>query len=221
MRAKHPAQHWRPPVAVRLVDVDAVQDLELSRDGAPYRTAMIVGLRAGRPIGEFVVPVGHTQRIDAAQLRLVFASADHPIEPTVEPTRSPPSISVVVNTCAQPESVARAVRSVLACDPGPLEVIVVENRPIGSPVAAALAHHFGADSRVRYVEERDVGLGAARNAGLAAAQGEVIAFTDDDVVVDPTLVAVGGNGLRGGAFGRLRDGAHPAVRPRDRPTAAN
>jgi GT2 family glycosyltransferase len=95
-----------------------------------------------------------------------------------------PSVSVVVTTCAQERSTAAAVASVLAADPPPLEVIVVENRPARSRVPAMLRERFGSDPRVRCVEESHVGLSAARNAGMWAATGEVVAFTDDDVIVD-------------------------------------
>lgn len=47
-----------------------------------------------------------------------------------------------------------------------------------------LAARFPNEPRLRYVEERRPGGSRARNRGLAAAQGEIIAFTDDDVVVD-------------------------------------
>ena len=39
------------PVAVRAVDLDHPADLTLVRDGAPYRSALLLGLRGGVPIG--------------------------------------------------------------------------------------------------------------------------------------------------------------------------
>ena len=44
------------------------------------------------------------------------------------------------------------------------------------------------DPRVRYVCEERPGLSAARNRGLREARGEFIAYTDDDVRVDPLWV---------------------------------
>jgi cellulose synthase/poly-beta-1,6-N-acetylglucosamine synthase-like glycosyltransferase len=66
-----------------------------------------------------------------------------------------------------------------------LEVIVVDN---GSRDATAsrLARY---DGRVRVVDERRRGAGAARNAGVARAEGDVVAFTDADCVVDPEWLA--------------------------------
>src|SRR3712207_9429193 len=45
-----------------------------------------------------------------------------------------------------------------------------------------------ADPRFRYVREPRPGLSCARNRGLAEARGEVLAYTDDDVAVDPDWV---------------------------------
>jgi GT2 family glycosyltransferase len=38
---------------------------------------------------------------------------------------------------------------------------------------------------VRYVYEPRVGIATAKNTGIRAASGEILAFTDDDAVVDP------------------------------------
>jgi GT2 family glycosyltransferase len=63
-------------------------------------------------------------------------------------------------------------------------VLVVDNRPVGSAAPAALREAFGAESKVRYVAERRRGSSEARNCGLREARGEIIAFADDDVIID-------------------------------------
>ncbi len=176
------------PVAVRTVDLDAPRDLELPREGNPFRSAMLVGLRGGRPVGTVTTRALDGGRLAGSTIANLFAGIA-----SAEPASAPapgvtPSLSVVVTTCAQAESTAAAVESVLACDPPPLEVVVVENRPADSPVPAILRERFGEDARVRYVEEHHRGLSAARNAGLHAARGEAVAFTDDDVIVDSRWV---------------------------------
>src|SRR5204863_4043611 len=109
-----------------------------------------------------VLPVDPGQRIEAATLRAAFATGLPAATPVLRAAGPPPTISVVLNTCAQPDSVLRAVHSVLACDPPPLEVIVVDNRPVDSPVPAALGEAFGPDVPVRYLEEPCPGLSSAR-----------------------------------------------------------
>jgi GT2 family glycosyltransferase len=180
----HPSRSLRAPVAVRTIDLERLGDLDLFRAGVPYRTALIVALKDGRPIGELSLTVDGVDRISASTLRELadrerWSRTEPPL--AVEPI---PDVSVVVATCAQPDCLLKTIASVLACDPPALEVIAVENRPARSQVRAALIGRFGADERIRYVEEPRPGLSAARNAGLSAAAGEVVAFTDDDVEVD-------------------------------------
>jgi glycosyltransferase involved in cell wall biosynthesis len=64
------------------------------------------------------------------------------------------------------------------------ELIVVDNN--SSDDTRAVIEEFARTSglNVQYVFEGKQGLSHARNAGLRAAQGEIIAFTDDDVTVD-------------------------------------
>jgi GT2 family glycosyltransferase len=173
------------PVAVRAVDLDAAADLELTREGEPYRGALLIGIRDGAPVGTASTALSAGPLLRAATIAALFAehpAGSRPAEAVALPPV--PSVSVIVTTCAQEESTALAVASVLACDPAPLEVIVVENRPAHSNVAAMLRERFGSDGRVRCVDEPHVGLSSARNAGLWSAEGDVVAFTDDDVVVD-------------------------------------
>ncbi len=100
-----------------------------------------------------------------------------------------PPASVVVPTCAGREELVRSVRSVLDVDYPSFEVLVVDNRPGTSGAAESVRTHFGGDARVRLVQEWKRGLSAARNRGLYSAEGDVVAFTDDDVVVDREWLA--------------------------------
>jgi GT2 family glycosyltransferase len=65
------------------------------------------------------------------------------------------------------------------------EIVVVDNAPTSSATRDAIHSRFGADPRVRYVCEPRPGLSRARNRGVAEAAAEIVAFTDDDVRVDP------------------------------------
>ena len=55
-----------------------------------------------------------------------------------------------------------------------------------------------ADDRIRYVLEARTGLSRARNTGLANALYEWVAFTDDDVLVDPWWLRGVERGIRRG-----------------------
>src|SRR5690349_20594494 len=87
-----------------------------------------------------------------------------------------PSISVVVPTVGRPE-LLRALRSVRAqCTRSRIEVIVVDDGDPGAELpsgAASLA------DCVIHTEGR-VGGARARNLGIAAASGDMVALLDDD-----------------------------------------
>ncbi len=89
---------------------------------------------------------------------------------------SGPDLSVVVPARDASATIEAAVGSVLASADGLLEVIVVDDgsRDDGGSRAAAL------DPRVHVVTTAGEGPAAARNAGLAAAQGALVGFLDAD-----------------------------------------
>lgn len=86
------------------------------------------------------------------------------------------SVSIVIPTYKRPHLLGRAIRSALAeCSPGD-EIIVVDDGPTDDTKAVAQA--FGPP--VRYLAGEHRGAGAARNAGIAAATRDLVAFLDDD-----------------------------------------
>lgn len=95
-----------------------------------------------------------------------------------------------------------------------LELRIVDNGSTDGTAAAL--ERYG--ERIVLEHERKRGASAARNAGLAGARGEVVAFTDADCVVDPDWLArlVGGLrdpqvGIAGGAI-LACDPANPVQR---------
>jgi glycosyltransferase involved in cell wall biosynthesis len=75
-------------------------------------------------------------------------------------------------------------------DPGePYEVIVVDNGSTDDTRAVVGRAAAASPVDLRYVLEPRGGLSAARNRGLGEARGDDIAFTDDDVLVDPQWLA--------------------------------
>jgi cellulose synthase/poly-beta-1,6-N-acetylglucosamine synthase-like glycosyltransferase len=91
-----------------------------------------------------------------------------------------PSASVVVCTRNRPELLARCLVSLNQLDHPSYEVIVVDNTQ-GQPQVEQLARDAGA----RYLVESRVGLSRARNYGGRAADGEVVAYIDDDATAEP------------------------------------
>ncbi|MDP4006137.1 glycosyltransferase [Methylobacterium sp. NEAU K] len=94
-------------------------------------------------------------------------------------------VSVVIPTLNRPAALSRALASVRGqrLPAGTrAEILVVDNSPDGN--AEALVTRFGAEAGgalpVRYLAVPQPGVASARNAGIAAATGDWIAFIDDD-----------------------------------------
>ncbi|HZP30899.1 MAG TPA: glycosyltransferase family A protein [Acidimicrobiia bacterium] len=98
--------------------------------------------------------------------------------------RRPPTVSVVVAVYNGGRYLAATLESVLAQTYRDYEVIVVDDGSTDDSREQARA--FG--DRVTLVERPHEGLGAARNAGLARATGEYVAFLDADDLWDPDLL---------------------------------
>lgn len=120
--------------------------------------------------------------------------ADHPDDVTTQQhsarcerrreavLNQPPLISAIVATRDRPESLRVCLEALLRMDYPRFEIVVVDNDPTTNETADLIARLF--TSRVRYVREDRRGLAAAHNCGLEAAEGDIVAFVDDDVVVD-------------------------------------
>lgn len=100
--------------------------------------------------------------------------------PAHEPS---PFISVIVATRDRPHLLRRCLCSLLRSKYPEFEIIVVDNAPSDGSTETLVRGAFG--GRVRYVHEPVPGLARAHNRGLARARGTVVAFTDDDTLVDP------------------------------------
>jgi len=135
-------------------------------------------------------------------------------------------ISVVVPTCGRPGLLERCLKALAEQDlePSGYEVVVVDDA--GSRETRRLVERWGAwgawgarkGLRIRYLvpETRSGGPGAARNRGWRAAEGEIVAFTDDDCVPRPAWLRRGLAALAGGAAGACGAITMPlGERPRD------
>jgi glycosyltransferase involved in cell wall biosynthesis len=98
------------------------------------------------------------------------------------------TVSVVVCTRDRSAILGDCLARLRALTYQHLEVVVVDNAPTDDSTRRLVESVAGQDPRFRYVLQPRPGLSAARNAGLAAAQGSVLAFTDDDVAVEPGWV---------------------------------
>jgi glycosyltransferase involved in cell wall biosynthesis len=89
-----------------------------------------------------------------------------------------PLLSVVIPTRNRAYLVSEAIESALSQRDGQVEVIVVDDGSTDD-TAKVLTRSFGSQIRLLRMPNRR-GAGAARNAGLRLARGELVAFLDDD-----------------------------------------
>jgi GT2 family glycosyltransferase len=96
-----------------------------------------------------------------------------------------PFASVIVATRDRPEQIRACLGALLRTTYAHYEIIVVDNAP-SSEATADLVSTLAEDvPHLHYVREDRAGASRARNRGLDLARGEIAAFVDDDVVIDP------------------------------------
>jgi glycosyltransferase involved in cell wall biosynthesis len=102
-----------------------------------------------------------------------------------------PTVSVVIPTRNRPSSLLETLTCILRSNyPGDrYEVIVVDNGSGADERVSLAAIELPEDVEVRLLAEPSSGGSNARNRGLEAATGEIVAFCDDDVLVDPNWIA--------------------------------
>ena len=127
-------------------------------------------------------------------------------------------VSVVVASFNGERFLRETLESVFAQDYDPFEVVFVDDG--SSDRTAEIAQSFP----VRYVYQENAGLPAARNAGVALATGDLVAFVDDDDLWPRTKLSVQANYLEdhqdvGCVLGRnewiVEDGVEPPKLERD------
>ncbi|MFC8828062.1 glycosyltransferase [Streptomyces sp. NPDC057137] len=170
----------------------AVLSLTPAPGGPPVRAGTVYALvrLRGRPVATFLttVPDGADP---ATVLTTAFRAQDadrdqqrHDTSPLSGGTRTPPPrTTVVVATRERADTLGRALDSLLAQDHPDFHVVVVDNAPVTTATRELIDARYA--DRLTYVHEPVPGLATAHNAGVAATDSPVVAFTDDDVVADP------------------------------------
>ena len=99
------------------------------------------------------------------------------------------NITVILCTYNRCQSLAKALKSVAASalsNSVDWEVLVVDNNSRDQTHAVVEDFRRQYPGRFRYLLESQQGKSFALNAGIRGAHGDVVAFMDDDVTVDPT-----------------------------------
>jgi len=89
---------------------------------------------------------------------------------------------IVPSIFARDQLLEQCVSSLLQIDYPRFEILIVDNRPTSPTKLPDWAIY---NEKINVLHQPIPGISAARNLGLARAQGAIVAFTDDDVEVDP------------------------------------
>jgi GT2 family glycosyltransferase len=212
-----------------MIEVELTEPLPtVSYDGR-YRRALVLARLHGEPVGTCIVQL-NGQELSPGQLgamlwpelheqvRQRFAEAGRPRPSTLtgegletDPVEWPfirrrrdvlaaaPFISVLICSRDRADQLETCLRHLDRQEYPRFEVVVVDNAPTNDAVRTLVEARTGG-VQYRYVVELRAGLSWARNAGIAAASGEILAFLDDDEEPECDWLA----GLAGG-FARSND----------------
>jgi glycosyltransferase involved in cell wall biosynthesis len=166
------------PVALAEIELGRVPE---SLEGLGDAVAVEALVRRDRePVGWVRLPVSEG-RCSSAEIRAALDRLTLP-----PPRKGSPGqrlgVTVAVCTRDRTEDLATCLDSLERVDYEGFEILVVDNAPSSEATRLLVERRAG---RVRYVRESKPGLDWARNRAIVEAVGDIIAFTDDDVAVDP------------------------------------
>ena len=96
----------------------------------------------------------------------------------------PMELSVIIPTYQRPQSLLRALGSLQKQVVPKWEILIVDNEASRDTERLVAKNRAAFNSPVKYIAEPRLGLHYARHAGVRAAQGQVLVFTDDDATFD-------------------------------------
>ncbi len=203
------------PIRVTGVEGTApLPDIASHHNDRKYGAAWVLVRAHGEPVGSLAVMLGPegissvdlAGRVDdelggalARHLRADESPSRLPAEATrLDPAPAcerrrrafladPPFVSVVIPSRDRTERLERCLEVIFACEyPATrFEIVIADNAPATDGTHRLAQDLASAGRAVKYVREDRPGSASARDRGLAVAEGAIVAFTDDDVRVDP------------------------------------
>lgn len=168
----------------KIIEIEIDQPLREITGLEGYADALLVFRYRGGVVGTARTPV-IAGRIPSAAIRTEQAKTAWPVwkRTIAEKSRSTtdlPSVTVVVCTRDRPDDLAHCLPELARLAEKGAEVLIVDNCPRDGRTMRLVEKYSG----IGYIHEPKPGLNIARNRGLRAAQGEVVAFLDDDAIPD-------------------------------------
>jgi GT2 family glycosyltransferase len=159
----------RPVGFIRVPIVDG----RLDRASVVRRMLKQHGLRFGAYLAGRAIDEQHLPALDVAVALAPESDAEH--------TGADATITVAVCTRDRTANLACCLDSLVAAGYEALDVVVIDNAPSDDGTEVMVRTRYPG---VRYVREPRPGLDWARNRAILECRREILAFTDDDVLVD-------------------------------------
>ena len=106
----------------------------------------------------------------------------------MNPLEAPALISLIIPVYNVEKYLPACLDSALAQDYPHLEIILVNDGSTDS--SGEICHRYAdKDARIRVLTQRNMGLGEARNTGLAHCKGAFVAFADSDDILAPRYIS--------------------------------
>jgi O-antigen biosynthesis protein len=189
----HDGHYGRAWILVKLyTEAIGVCVVTLPREGiAPDVLAEILWRELNGPVAKRFVDAGRTAPTALTGSGLAAEPDDWPfLRRRAAVLADAPFISVVICTRGRPEQIKKCLNRLTRQKYPRYEVVVVDNAPASDALRGVVDSQAGAEgAEFRYCVEPRPGLSWARNAGIAAAASDVIAFLDDDEEPDEHWLA--------------------------------
>lgn len=193
----------RKPTAI--LDLDLAAPVPCFGDLYRFGDAQVLLRLHGRPLGVVTAPIEDgqiafdvlaRQILDAQAWSVAIPLAEHAIAQQDPPRRvdveallterpalamALPSVTVAICTRDRAQDLKRCLDAIAAVDYPNLDVLVVDNAPSTDETETLVRLRYPG---VRYVREPRPGLDWARNRAILECRGAILAYTDDDVIVD-------------------------------------
>lgn len=183
-------------MTARVLEIELSQPVPERIDCTGYAQAYVVLRDHRTPVGALRVacPAGSLSRNDVwaaicADSRLVTRLRERSVkrwqeQQSAEVPQQLPTWTVIVCTRDRTSDLRRCLDGLMQLDLTDGEILVVDNAPSDVSTEQLVARY-----PVQYVREDRPGLNWARSRGARVAHGEIVIYTDDDVVVDADWVA--------------------------------
>ncbi|MGA2171200.1 MAG: glycosyltransferase [Terracidiphilus sp.] len=100
-----------------------------------------------------------------------------------------PTITIAIPTYLRDGMLVATIRQVLAQQPQPDEIIVIDQTPVHDASTLTYLKEGSSAGLFRWIEQREPSVTKARNRALSEATGELVLFIDDDVWLPEKFIA--------------------------------